>query len=901
MKFRTLLNLITVIVVFFALFASPSFAQSESLDRTYLSRLSSNGNIDEGFGDRGDVFLLEPHFRVGDSIRDSEGRLIVVGNLKPVEGVIDTVVVIRFLEDGRRDLSFGNEGTGRRTLHLVSSNQVSITCMAIDSQNRIIIGGNLTSLDQRSGLLIRLHENGSNDSSFRDGILRFSAEGKLQDTTIQDLAVDGIGRVHTIGTVNRENNHRLAVVSRHLENGERDPSFGSSPNEGWERIEFQGYPESTGLGIGVDGFGRIIAAGTLLKHTEDGGERSNNWLACIRPDGQFDPTFGVEGITITNLGEDTIMAFTAFAMKGRELYCGGEIRSDTYGSGNFVLKYNLLGELVPVFGSNGVEVFQLIPGGYHNEVECIVPLNAGKLLVGIHHRSNSPAAEQHLVAQLTSSGDLDPNFGSGKGYVIRPHPIEVRIGYPMKLLAGSTHIWQIGSGEIRQSLGGAHQLPNLSVSLDWQVVNLEVLLSNAQGWADGIANLFDGQVKVPRIDVYDNSRIRREVPTLHTLLEEGAPTGIQSRNMAFNLAPVDPLTGLSDQVEFVVDDLAIDPWPGASIGFVNSGIGFLGSSISDFLLSWVTSFLGVSPEVPIPGAPLDLGTCPLADNGFDSIGDCFMSGGDTVFCLPLTHNPETWQEVFEGKSCYETAVERINQEFGYDLVVPRTNLPGRLSSGQTIVVYGAGMVPKHIGPRLQILEDGVPKMKVDDFDGAVMQLRGGKRIFLSLSTNSKRNSNNTAGHGNGMIIVEVAEGESVDGIEIEFLHRWYGASIKNSANDPSKFGFTLKQGIHDGAKFSAEVSETSKYKMKAIASAKEVSLLDLEYFHGVRYGGFNAYVEAGFAMAEITVKDSQTTEAIYLFAFDTFDWSHSILPSAVVPSMEPPTAPPSFPLPGVDN
>jgi uncharacterized delta-60 repeat protein len=102
-----------------------------------LVRYDANGSLDASFGNAGVVTALGPftHGVTSMVAEQSDGAVLVLGN--NAVPVTPTNYVVRLLADGSVDTSFANGGL------IVGgpSQEVSLTCLGLQSDGRIVVGG----------------------------------------------------------------------------------------------------------------------------------------------------------------------------------------------------------------------------------------------------------------------------------------------------------------------------------------------------------------------------------------------------------------------------------------------------------------------------------------------------------------------------------------------------------------------------------------------------------------------------------------------------------------------------------------------------------------------------------------------------------------------------------------
>jgi hypothetical protein len=118
----------------------------------FLTRLRTTGRIDTRFADLGFNFGVA-NLRALDPIvmtRDGKGRIVLAGNRV---GPRKKAVVLRFSARGRNERAFGTRGRKILTLGTVPNVKVvewTVSHVAIDKRNRIVLGGN--AYDAASGI-----------------------------------------------------------------------------------------------------------------------------------------------------------------------------------------------------------------------------------------------------------------------------------------------------------------------------------------------------------------------------------------------------------------------------------------------------------------------------------------------------------------------------------------------------------------------------------------------------------------------------------------------------------------------------------------------------------------------------------------------------------------------------
>jgi uncharacterized delta-60 repeat protein len=228
-------------------------------------------------------------------------------------------------------------------------------------------------------------------------------------------------KIITVGTSSSTRTLKVGTyVVRHLENGQRDSSFG---NNGIVNVTIGSNLSMHNAALQADG--KILLAG---------GNEGDRDFAVVRlnANGTLDKTFGKSGLAKTDMGA-TIEKIEAIAVApdGKIVVAGA---SRVNNENQFALaRYNANGSLDTTFGSGGKVLTNLRPG---REGIAGIALQGDKILVaGTSSASAGNHPPEFTVARYTSSGALDTNAASGFG------PIDpgtgLHAGFVTTLFSGS--------------------------------------------------------------------------------------------------------------------------------------------------------------------------------------------------------------------------------------------------------------------------------------------------------------------------------------------------------------------------------------------------------------------------------------------------------------------------------
>ena len=204
--------------------------------------------------------------------------------------------VARLTQSGALDPNF-NPGFG------VSDSNTTVRTVAIDANNRILLGGDFTSFNnQAHHHLVRLNVDGSLDSNF----LAFDGVASEINGSVRAIVVQPDGKILLGGSFTNVNGGAYNAIARLNSDGTVDPSFNVGPG-----------CDNTVLAIALDSQNNILLGGEF-SHANG---VTRNGITRLNPDGTVDPTinfgFGANGfidsIVIQENGEiDVAGGFTSF-------------------------------------------------------------------------------------------------------------------------------------------------------------------------------------------------------------------------------------------------------------------------------------------------------------------------------------------------------------------------------------------------------------------------------------------------------------------------------------------------------------------------------------------------------------------------------------------------------------
>jgi uncharacterized delta-60 repeat protein len=398
-----------------------------SLNDFAVARLNTNGTIDNSFG--GDGILttdISSSDDYANSVAIQSDDKILVGGYTVTGPVVDFALV-RYDTDGNSDNTFGNNG---KLAGDSKQGNTQFFTTAIQQDGKIIAGGVTWNGNDRDFALVRYNTNGTLDSTF-------SEEGK-QTTDFggnneygMSVAIQNDGKIILSGYTFDNLNSTYFTVARYNFDGTPDNTFNGN---GKLIISISGQDVCESVLLQTDG--KILLAGYTLVN----GNSSAFTVVRLNTDGSADNTFGVSGKQTAGFG------FPAF-LQSAALQKDGKIVAAGYGILNnhdvfVVARYNTDGNLDNTFSGGG---FQTSSFGNDNYFGNSLALQTDdKIVVGGYQQNGSGStSSSFVVARYKANGNLDSSFNN-YGFQTSLSGEPIKFGAAVKIING-TEILEGGS------------------------------------------------------------------------------------------------------------------------------------------------------------------------------------------------------------------------------------------------------------------------------------------------------------------------------------------------------------------------------------------------------------------------------------------------------------------------
>ncbi len=253
-----------------------------------------------------------------------------------------------------------------------------------------------------AGLLTAQAAPGDLDTTF-NGTGMITTPVSNGDATAYDVAVQGDGKIVTVGTAMGESDFDWALV-RYLSDGSLDPTFGN----GGKVITPLGVRDELAVAVALQNDGKIIAAGTYLADNF-GNLNQTGALVRYNSDGTIDTTFGTDGVA-----GGFLSAINAVVIQpDGKIVVAGNNATGGYG---VVQRFNSNGTNDSTFGSNGIGATISFGFGRTDSLSSVALQTNGKIVVAGASEAGSP---EFAFARLNSNGTLDTAFDTD-GLLIVP-------------------------------------------------------------------------------------------------------------------------------------------------------------------------------------------------------------------------------------------------------------------------------------------------------------------------------------------------------------------------------------------------------------------------------------------------------------------------------------------------
>ncbi|MEO8590002.1 MAG: hypothetical protein ABI432_11565 [Flavobacteriales bacterium] len=327
------------------------------------------------------------------------GRIVVGGSSSSSNGA--ALALARFMSDGALDISFGTGGFVTTEVGSFPTLDDQLLGLAVQSDGKIVaVGSTFVNGGGYQAVVVRYNTDGTLDNSFSGDGVRVENTGTGSDDPFFAVAIAADGRIVVTGRAQNANGYDV-VVGRYTSDGVPDDSFNGN---GFVVTDIAGLDDhASALVIQPDG--RIVISG----RSETIVGNDDLLLARYTASGALDSSFGIGGVVVSTFTTGDDWAYSLALQPDGKLVAGGIV------SGGFlgymaVARYAANGTLDASFGSAGLAT--IVTGAY-GYVRSLVVMPDGRIVGG------GASDAGYAAAMLLPNGTLDNSF-SDDGLVSHP-------------------------------------------------------------------------------------------------------------------------------------------------------------------------------------------------------------------------------------------------------------------------------------------------------------------------------------------------------------------------------------------------------------------------------------------------------------------------------------------------
>jgi uncharacterized delta-60 repeat protein len=368
-----------------------------NFSRQYVfSRIKPDGTADLNAG--GDGLVVATITGSNDVSRDiavlPDGKILLGGYTNSTSNT-NLFALLKLNANGSVDNSFNGDG---KYTHEFAGNNAFANSIALQTDGKIVLAGYVSSIGNDRFAVLRLNANGDPDNSFDgDGQLILDVQGQVRKAIIQPD-----GKIILVGTSNGK-----ATVARLNADGTPDNSFGIN---GVATVNTTASSSGTSVALQTDG--KIVVAGSDFSLSN-----SQALVARFNVDGSPDNSFNGDGI-LTSLLNSNSTAVNGVAIQSDGKIVIGGYAAATFGSATFDFMFariNSDGSFDNSFGTEGITKFDYGNNSYDNLYDIEIQPD-GKIVGGGTSRI---ASEEYAVVRVLANCTPDPSFnGNGRASLV---------------------------------------------------------------------------------------------------------------------------------------------------------------------------------------------------------------------------------------------------------------------------------------------------------------------------------------------------------------------------------------------------------------------------------------------------------------------------------------------------
>jgi uncharacterized delta-60 repeat protein len=355
-----------------------------------VARYRPDGTLDTSLGGDGKLTTdFGSEDRAAAVVIQSDGKILVVGGTNMFNTGTDAgrFALVRYNPDGTLDSTFGNGGLVTTTFGGGNAEALGV---ALQPDGKIVVGGETFFESPTGGTpnfgLARYNRDGSLDTTFSgDGLV--STDFSLSSDSAQEVFVQSDGRIVAAGSVFSNGSFNYGAA-RYLPEGSLDASY---DGDGRTVVDLGGDDRAWDAALQVDGKLVIVGWSTVAFASTFG-------IARFDTSGAPDPTFDVDGVTRTAVGDSATARGIAIQADGRIVVAG------TSGPDLAAVRYTSTGTLDVTFSGDGKSTTTLGP---FSQSTSVAIQSDGKIVAAGLTGPQAGPYDFALVRYLASSADTD--------------------------------------------------------------------------------------------------------------------------------------------------------------------------------------------------------------------------------------------------------------------------------------------------------------------------------------------------------------------------------------------------------------------------------------------------------------------------------------------------------------
>ncbi|MBK9108401.1 MAG: hypothetical protein IPM92_08515 [Saprospiraceae bacterium] len=360
----------------------------------WLSYLNSqSGQLDPSFGFGGWVHTdLGGKEQAGTTDIQNDGKILVGGRIALQTSEYD-FLLLRYLENGQLDSSFGNKGF---VIWDFGPKQENLEFVRALPDGKILAGGFSGVNPNTNGILIKLLSDGSPDPEFGiNGIVNFKC-GKSTGPIVAN--VDAQQNIVVTGVCVVDSFDIDWFVARFLPDGKPDLSFNGI---GWMYHNFL-TREDIPFDLLLEPGGKILVTGCAGVYP-----KANYAILRLNSDGSRDFSFGNSGELQTDFAGNHDIGYTTAITSDGKYLTAGTVRDDVTNYDFSLAKYLPNGDLDPGFGNGGKMTYDF-KGPVDYGLYMIKQADHKYLVCG---EINVLTQNKFVVVRYLENGQIDSSFG----------------------------------------------------------------------------------------------------------------------------------------------------------------------------------------------------------------------------------------------------------------------------------------------------------------------------------------------------------------------------------------------------------------------------------------------------------------------------------------------------------